>query len=526
MTSGLHHITLITRKVQANVDFYMGFLGLRLVKRTAGFEDATQLHLFYGDAVASPGSLVTFLVWEDGSPGRVGHGAPSEISFAIRPEAIGFWLTRTLRFGIHSSGPALEFGEPVLRLTDPDGVIVKLVGQRDLVDALPWVSGDITEADAIRRLRGVTILSEHPLGTVEFLTRHMGFSELSRENTQIRLISGARDVIDVRDAAGFWTAAAGTGTIDHVAVRAPDRSHVDVVANDLGNGDHGATSVHDRKYFYSLYVREPAGTLIELATDAPGFAIDEPVDALGQELFIPPHFKAGDADIEPLLPQFGLPGQGRTIYRDLPFVHRIHVPDEPDSSTLILLHGTGGNEASLMPFARRLAPNATLIGIRGRSSEEGVARFFRRFSESTFDQKDIVAEAEALAAFMDEATTAYGLDQQKITHLGYSNGANMLAAAMLLHPALFRNAILLRAMAVLDQPTDADLSECRALMITGNQDPHAANADGLKDRLLLAKAGVTHRRIEAEHVLVKQDLELAAQWFTAVNSMTAATPRE
>src|SRR5262245_23324813 len=119
MTSGLHHITLITRKVQSNVDFYAGFLGLRLVKRTGGFEDATQLHLFYGDAEASPGSLVTFLVWEDGSPGRVGHGAPSEIALAIHPEAIGFWLTRALRFGVKATGPAVEFGEPVLRLTDP-----------------------------------------------------------------------------------------------------------------------------------------------------------------------------------------------------------------------------------------------------------------------------------------------------------------------------------------------------------------------------------------------------------------------
>ncbi|MDZ7937948.1 MAG: VOC family protein [Rhodoferax sp.] len=96
MTSGLHHITAITRKIQANVDFYCGFLGLRLVKRTGGFEDAAQLHLFYGDAVASPGSLVTFLAWEDGSPGRVGHGAASEIAFAIQPDAIGFWLTRAL----------------------------------------------------------------------------------------------------------------------------------------------------------------------------------------------------------------------------------------------------------------------------------------------------------------------------------------------------------------------------------------------------------------------------------------------
>ena len=134
----------------------MAFLGLRLVKRTGGFEDATQLHLFYGDAVGSPGSLVTFLVWEDGSPGRVGVGQIGEISLVIDPASIGFWLTRALSFGIRPEGPADEFGEPVLRLKDPDGVIVKLVGTRGLSTIPPWAAERIPAEDAIRRVRGVT----------------------------------------------------------------------------------------------------------------------------------------------------------------------------------------------------------------------------------------------------------------------------------------------------------------------------------------------------------------------------------
>lgn len=143
MVAGIHHITLITRKVQANVDFYAGFLGLRLVKRTGGFEDATQLHLFYGDASGSPGSLVTFLVWEDGSPGRAGYGQTGEISLAIDPLSIGFWLTRSLTFGLKVEGPMDEFGEPVLRLKDPDGMIVKLVGNTGLHAGTPWASDGI-----------------------------------------------------------------------------------------------------------------------------------------------------------------------------------------------------------------------------------------------------------------------------------------------------------------------------------------------------------------------------------------------
>lgn len=116
--SGIHHVTLITRNVQANVDFYVGFLGLRLVKRTGGYEDAEQLHLFYGDGLGSPGSLVTFLVWEDGAPGRVGNGQVFEIAFAVPPASLGEWMTRALKHGVAVDGPMHEFGEAVLRLKD------------------------------------------------------------------------------------------------------------------------------------------------------------------------------------------------------------------------------------------------------------------------------------------------------------------------------------------------------------------------------------------------------------------------
>src|SRR5262245_60374436 len=130
--SGIHHVTLVTANAQRNVDFYAGFLGLRLVKRTAGFEDATQLHLFYGDRLGSPGSLITALVWQDGARGRQGLGQALEIGLAIPTEAIGFWLTRAMTLGLKAGLPEREFGEPALRLADPDGVIIKLVGNDSL----------------------------------------------------------------------------------------------------------------------------------------------------------------------------------------------------------------------------------------------------------------------------------------------------------------------------------------------------------------------------------------------------------
>jgi phospholipase/carboxylesterase len=513
MTSGLHHITAITRKIQANVDFYCGFLGLRLVKRTGGFEDAAQLHLFYGDAVASPGSLVTFLAWEDGSPGRVGHGAASEIAFAIRPEAIGFWLTRALQFGVAATGPATEFGEPVLRLTDPDGIIVKLVGTTEVEPGEAWAVRGIEPRDAITRLRAATLLSEKPADSVDFLCRHAGFEVAATEGTITRLTSKSGQAVDVRDAGGFWPAAPGTGAFDHIALRMTDRAAVETQAVALRSRGDDTINMHDRKYFYSLYVREPAGGLIELASDSPGFAIDEPSDTLGSRLFIPEHFHLRPEDIVPMLPQFGLPGEPRIIYRDLPFVHRIHEPEAPDGATLVLLHGTAGNEASLLPFGRKVAPSATLIGLRGRSTEEGIARFFRRFGPQNFDQKDIRAEAEAFAAFVEEATQAYGLDTTRLRFAGYSNGANFLAAAIMLHPGLVRDALLLHPVPVLADPPDVDLQGSRIRILTGADDPAAGEASDLAAQLRARGAEVELLAVAGYHTLSNADVSVSADWF-------------
>ena len=509
MTSGIHHITAITRKIQANVDFYAGFLGLRLVKRTAGYEDADQLHLFYGDAAASPGSLITFLAWEDGSPGRVGLGQPSEIALAIRPEAIGFWLTRALTRNIAMTGPAQEFGEPVLRLKDPDGIIVKLVGQTGVEGPAPHVTKDIAAGDAIQRIRGATILSETPAETAGFIAGHFGFRPVAEADGVTRLAGEAGDVLDIRNAGGFWTSAPGIGTIDHVALRAPDRAAVEAIAGRLAAEAAGDTNMHDRTYFYSLYVREPGGSLVEYATDGPGMTVDEPLETLGTRLFVPRHFRADPEDVRARLPQFSLPGEERMTERDLPFIHRVHRPENPDGTAVVLLHGTGGNETSLLPFGARLAPEAVLLSPRGRSTDEGYPRFFRRLTAVTFDQRDIVQEAEAFAAFMEGANTAYGLDPDKTLFVGYSNGANMIGAIMLLHPGLIRNAVLLRGMNVLENLPQADLAGANVLMVTGQSDPYGRYAGELEAALKAAGATVASELLSAGHDIGTADLELA-----------------
>jgi phospholipase/carboxylesterase len=504
LTSGIHHVTAITQNVQANVDFYAGFLGLRLVKQTGGYEDAEQLHLFYGDADGSPGSLVTFLVWEAGGRGRVGLAQVSEIAFAVPPGSIGEWLQRAISAGVPFTGPSKEFGETVLRLKDPDGVIVKLVGA-DMPAVAP-----LPDPIAPTRIRSVTILSEDAAKAAAFAER-FGYRRSRVEEPFIRMESDT-DALDIRQSAGFVIGSPGAGVFDHVAFRAADVEAVRKMRLDLRDHD-GVTNVHDRKYFLSLYAREPTGVLFEYATDGPGFTVDEPPEHLGETLMIPPRDAARTDAIKVMLPQFAMPEQDRMPARDLPFVHRFYTPENPDGSVLVLLHGTGGNEADLMPLGHQINPRATLLGVRGRSTEEGSVRWFRRRGESSYDQEDIRSEADAFQAFVEGAIAGYGLDAMRMTFMGYSNGANFLSCVMRLHPQVIGSAILLRPTEVMQDAPSPRLDQVRVLMVTGINDTIVGNAGVLQAALETTGAELEAHAIDAGHLWTGRDVELAQAWL-------------
>lgn len=183
---------------------------------------------------------------------------------------------------------------------------------------------------------------------------------------------------------------------------------------------------------------------------------------------------------------------------------------------MILLHGSGGNEADLMPIAHRIAPGASLLGVRGRSTEEGVNRWFRRLDAVTFDQADIRSEAEAFAGFVDMAVRGYGLDREKITFLGYSNGANLLGAVMQLNPGLVKRAVLLRAVQVLEEAPVGDLPEASVLVIEGAKDPWALKGPALVEALRAGGVTVQAETLTAEgHELSPEDVTLARSWYAA-----------
>lgn len=307
---GIHHITAIAGDPQRNLDFYSGALGLRLVKLTVNFDDPASYHLYYGDETGKPGSILTFFPWPGGRPGRVGTGQIATVAFAIPAPSLGFWIERLLSHAIKYQGPARRFDEQVLSFSDPDGLLLELVAVAEAGAVTPWSDGPVPPEHAIRGIHGATIWEDGDNGTAKLLSGTLGFQKVAEESGLLRLAAagaGLGKVVDLRRATGFWGGAGGVGTVHHMAFRAAtDQQQLEQRARIESLG-LGITPVIDRQYFHSVYFREPGGVLFEIATDGPGFAIDEPVAELGTQLRLPPMYEPNRPQIERALPPLRLP---------------------------------------------------------------------------------------------------------------------------------------------------------------------------------------------------------------------------
>jgi phospholipase/carboxylesterase len=195
------------------------------------------------------------------------------------------------------------------------------------------------------------------------------------------------------------------------------------------------------------------------------------------------------------------------------FIHHLERPSDPDGTALLLFHGSGGDETTMLPFGRDLSTRATLLGFRGRSVDEGFPRYFRRLTMTDFDQAQIRAEADGFARFLPEALAGHGLDADQAAFVGYSNGGNFISALLLLHPQLVRRAILLRAMRTLENPPHANLAGCHVLMVNGDQDPYSAFAPELEAQLRQRGASVSAYMVAHHHGLCGEDVDLAKSWL-------------
>ena len=308
--SGIHHVTAIAGDPQRNLDFYAGTLGLRLVKLTVNYDDPDTYHFYFGDELGRPGSILTFFAWPDGEGGRHGVGQTGEVALAVPRASLGFWIERLLTRGVPYQGPAQRFDETVLTLRDPDGLLLEIVATPRVDGVEPWCEGPVAAEHAIRGVHGVTLWEDGDSGSAAFLSEHLGFRPVGETGNRIRLEArgdGAGSVVDLRRAPGFWGGTIGVGTVHHVAFRARSREEQARTRETLERLGLQPTEVIDRQYFQSVYFREPGGVLYEIATDGPGFTVDEAAGGLGGSLQLPPQYEASRARIAGNLPPVRLP---------------------------------------------------------------------------------------------------------------------------------------------------------------------------------------------------------------------------
>jgi len=306
--TGIHHVTGISGPAQTNVDFYAGTLGLRLVKRTVNFDDPGTYHLYYGDEIGRPGTIMTFFPWALAVKGRSGKGMTTETAFSVPDGSLGFWRARLRDLDVEIDSADERYDAEVLRFRDPDGLPLALV-EDAFSDALPgWADGPVDPDRAIRSFFGVTLASAAPEETARLLTEVLGFEHIGEEDDRLRFRGGENApgrIVDIFPSLVLGRQSAGT--IHHVAFRTRNDEEQRAWQERVSASGLRVTDVRDRKYFRSIYFREPGGILFEIATDTPGFTADESVETLGSRLMLPDWLEERRPQIEGSLPPLTMP---------------------------------------------------------------------------------------------------------------------------------------------------------------------------------------------------------------------------
>jgi glyoxalase family protein len=321
---GIHHVTAIASNPQKNIDFYTQILGLRLVKLTVNFDDPTTYHLYFGDEIGRPGTILTFFPWPDAPKGHRGTGQVIATSFLIPVHSIDYWVHRLKNQKIDFQGPTKRFGdnEEVLTLYDPDGLELELVAHKSAAyrTVNVWKEGPVPMEHAIRGFYSVTLSEEGYELTASVLTNELGFKLIDQDGSRFRYqISTAKDdvdndedchqgpnIVDVLCLPYTQYGMIGVGTVHHVAWRTPTDEQQKALRDRIVKAGLNATPVIDRTYFHSVYFREPGGVLFEIATNPPGFTIDEKAEELGTHLTLPKWLEPVRKDLENVLPRVNL----------------------------------------------------------------------------------------------------------------------------------------------------------------------------------------------------------------------------
>lgn len=289
-SKGIHHITAIVGNPQENVDFYAGVLGLRLVKKTINFDDPGTYHLYFGNEGGEPGTIITFFPWDQAYKGKIGDGQVGVMTYAVPSGAFGFWEQRLLKFGVPFEKTA-RFEEQYIAFEDPHGLHLELV-EREAGKPNAWNFGSIGPEAAIKGFAGATLFTANAEKTTELLESGLGLKKAGQENDLVRFHASAElgNVIDVK-LTPIGPGRMGAGTVHHIAWRADDNADQIDWKRQIEEFGLQVTPVQERNYFKAIYFREYGDILFEIATDPPGFAIDETPETLGEGLMLPKQYE-------------------------------------------------------------------------------------------------------------------------------------------------------------------------------------------------------------------------------------------
>lgn len=302
---GLHHITAIADNAQRNFDFYTRVLGLRMVKRTVNFDDPGTYHFYYGNEQGSPGTILTFFPWEGIGKGVPGTGMATEISYSVNKESLEFWESRLRNFNIIPGEKTERFGEIYLPFIDPDGLQLTLVTPVAFDERTGWQTEEVKTENATKGFYNVTLTLRKIEPTAKVLTDILGYRLLLQEGNRYRFTTDGVSTANMIDVLEEPSGKAGTntaGTNHHIAFRVSDENTQMAYREKVLEKGLQITPKIDRDYFFSLYFREPGGVLFEIATDNPGFTVDEPLSDLGSTLKLPKQYESSRKEIEEFLP--------------------------------------------------------------------------------------------------------------------------------------------------------------------------------------------------------------------------------
>jgi glyoxalase family protein len=303
---GLHHITAISGDAQRNYDFYTKVLGLRLVKKTVNFDDPGTYHFYFGNETGAPGTILTFFPWEGIQKGSRGTGMATEIGYSVPKGSLEFWTKHFDELKVEHQSVNERFGEEYLQFEDPDGLLLNLIVSNTQDNRMPWTTEVVKEDVATKGFHNIVLTVRNSEHTRRVLTDIFGYKLLTQEGERYRFITDAvetANIVDIVEQPNGERGINAGGTNHHVAFRVKDDNILMEFREKIRRSGFHITEKIDRNYFYSLYFRERGGILFEVASDNPGFAIDEPVSELGTHLMLPSQYEGSRKKIQEVLPK-------------------------------------------------------------------------------------------------------------------------------------------------------------------------------------------------------------------------------